>query len=78
MMSEIPILATQQPEYVKIVEGYNIGICVNPDQSNAYLNGLKDILKNHETYSYSFKKAKDELNWETEKLKLINFYNQII
>ncbi len=77
MMSEIPVLATQQPEYIKIVDGYKIGVCVNPEEPNAYLNGLNKILKDYVTYIPNLKKAKEELNWENEKLKLINLYQQI-
>lgn len=76
MMSEIPILATDQPEYIRIVDRFNIGITVNPDESGAYLNGLKEILKQYDIYKPRLKQAKQELNWDKEKLKLLDLYKE--
>lgn len=73
MMAEIPILGTKQPEYVNIIERYNIGICINPDEEK-YLDAFKLILSNYNQYKNNLIKAKKELNWENEKWKLLDFY----
>lgn len=78
MMSEIPILATQQPEYIKMVDAYKIGVCVNPDQPNAYYNGLQEILNNYHYYKGNIPKAKEENNWEFESKKLLHLYNEVL
>lgn len=78
MMSEIPILATQQPEYVKMIDKYKIGICVNPDQSNAYYEGLQQILENYAYYKKNIPKAKEENNWEFESKKLLHLYDEVL
>jgi glycosyltransferase involved in cell wall biosynthesis len=77
MSSEIPILATAQPEYEKIVSNHQIGVCINPDEPNAYINGLRFILENYDSFKPNLAKAKAILNWEQEKLKLIQLYKEV-
>jgi glycosyltransferase involved in cell wall biosynthesis len=77
LMAEIPILATQQPEYVNIVDKYKIGICINPDEEGAYLKGFNQIIKNYDFYKENTKLAKEELNWNNEKQELLNLYQKI-
>ncbi len=74
----IPILATQQPEYKNIIDGYECGVCVNPDVENSYLNGFNTILSDYERFFNNVKKANKELNWENERNKLIDFYSTIL
>ena len=76
-IAEIPILATQQPEYINIIDHYQSGVCVNPDEANAYFSGLKKIVANYSFYKNNCIIAKKELNWGAEKNKLINFYKKI-
>ena len=73
MMSEVPILATKQPEYVQIVEKYKLGECINPETENFYTTFLR-IISNKEKYKVNIKKTKKILNWENESLKLVEFY----
>jgi glycosyltransferase involved in cell wall biosynthesis len=76
IISGIPILATQQPEYINIVEPYQVGICVNPDEKNAYLNGFNKIMATN-IWKENLQKAKEELNWENEQKKLISLFSEI-
>jgi glycosyltransferase involved in cell wall biosynthesis len=78
MMSEIPILATAQPEYITIIDKYKMGECVNPDNKNAYIDGLKKILGNYEYYKNNTLKAKLENNWEIESQKLLSLYTSVL
>ena len=71
VLAQIPILATIQPEYKKIVNQYQIGLCINPDQENAYLKGFDLVLGTD--YKQQLKDALEELNWDVEKLKLKDF-----
>lgn len=77
IMAGIPVLATQQPEYIKIVENYKVGICINPDQEN-YFDAFTTILSNYNFYTENIIKAKEDLNWEKESNVLLNFYRKII
>lgn len=79
MMSELPILATQQPEYVKIVEKNQIGICIYPDNDGKpYLEGFYKIIDNIDFYIENIKETKLKLNWNIEKENLIQFYKHLI
>lgn len=77
LLAGIPILATAQPEYKNIVESYEIGVCVNPDEPNAYCRGLDEILSKYDEYASHLPRAQKELNWETESQKLITFYQTV-
>ena len=78
LISEIPILATIQPEYKNIVEQYKIGECINPDKKGSYFKGFEKIIGNVSFYQNNMTKAKKELNWDIEKQKLLDFYSQNI
>lgn len=78
MHSHIPILATKQPEYVRIVENHKCGICVNPDNNNAYIIGLEEILANYSYFKQNTINAAANLNWENEELVLHKFYKQLL
>lgn len=77
LMAGLPILATQQPEYRKIVENYDIGVCVNPEEPNAYLSGLNRVVADYDRYARNAENAKRELNWENESAALLNLYRSI-
>ncbi len=78
LMAEIPMLSTAQPEYVAIIDKYELGVCVNPDQKGAYYNGWKELMQNKKKYLQNFKTAKNELNWDNESKILINFYDTLL
>lgn len=75
--AHIPVLATQQPEYINIVDSYKCGVCVNPDNDHAYINGFNEIAKNLKYFVGNTAKASNELTWEEESHKLIELYKNI-
>lgn len=77
LIAEIPILATKQPEYINIIENYKIGVCVNPDVSNSYLIGFKELIKNSTFYKENIISTKKILNWENEEKTLLKLYNDL-
>ena len=78
IMSELPILASAQPEHKNIIEGHKLGVCVNADQQGAYWYGLKELLKNIDQYKKNVASSKRLFSWDTEKTHLLNLYNRII
>lgn len=78
LMAEIPILATAQPEYKSIIEKYGIGVCVNPDEPGAFINGFNHILQNDEAFRINITETKKILNWENESKKLIQQYDSLL
>lgn len=77
IQSEIPVLATQQPEYVNIVDKYKCGVCVNPDEKDAYIRGFYNIMSKYDDFVANTKLAKEELCWENEEQVLIDLYKNI-
>lgn len=77
MMAGLPILATQQPEYKRIVEDYDVGVCVNPEEPDAYVEGLRRVIAGYDRFSRNVEEAKRALNWENEKEALIDLYRSI-
>lgn len=78
LMAEIPILATAQPEYKSIIEKYGIGVCVNPEEPEAFINGFNHILQNDEAFRKNITETKKVLNWENESKKLIQQYDSLL
>lgn len=78
MNAGIPILATAQPEYKRIIDDYHCGLAIDADQKNAYLDGFNAILENYDFYKEQTRKASQQLNWENEEEKLLTFYKDII
>ncbi|HOY37840.1 MAG TPA: glycosyltransferase [Bacteroidales bacterium] len=77
MIAEIPVLATQQPEYTNIVDQYCIGVCVNPDIKGSYAEGFNQITRNYSLYHENIVKSKQILNWENEEKKFLYFYQNL-
>ena len=73
----IPVLATQQPEYRNIVENYNCGVCVNPDEKGAYLIGFNYILDHYAELQAKANSASEILTWENERGKLVELYKSL-
>ena len=70
----LPILATAQPEYRRLVEGYGVGICVNPDEPNAYVRGFDAVLANEPAFRRAAQEARQTLCWEGEEPRLLALY----
>lgn len=78
MQAGVPILATQQPEYVAIVEKEKCGVCVNPDETNAYINGFKTILSDYSFYQENVEQAAKKISWGNEKRYLLELYKTMV
>jgi glycosyltransferase involved in cell wall biosynthesis len=76
LIAEIPILATAQPEYINVVEKNKIGICINGDTPNAYLDGFYKIIKNYTQLKENLVAAKQIINWGIEQQNLIALYEK--
>ena len=77
IQAKIPVLATCQPEYVKIIEPNKCGVCINADKKNAYLNGYKSILSNYKYYQSNSDLTAKKISWDNEKNKIQEFYKQL-
>lgn len=78
IMAGIPIVASSLPEMKKIVEGFNLGVTVDPDNPESIREGICFLLEDSVRYK-KFKqncyKVSKMLNWENEEDKLIKIYS---
>lgn len=77
IQSEIPVLTTLQPEYRAVIDKYECGVCVNPDEKDSYIKGFIKIMNNYSYYKTNTKTAKQDLCWENEEQKLIELYKKL-
>ena len=79
IMAGIPMVASDLPEMKKIVEGYNVGVTVDPDDPKSISRGIRLLIQDQAKYN-EFKqncyKASRILNWENEEDKLRDIYSQ--
>jgi glycosyltransferase involved in cell wall biosynthesis len=73
----LPVLATRQPEYRRVVEEYGVGVCVDPDRPGAYSEGLSAILSNLPEWRRRVLAARLELTWQKEQDRLLGFYREL-
>lgn len=77
IMAGLPVLATTQPEYRKVVDGYGVGACVEPDKPGAYLQGFMRILDCYPMFKGNVQRARLLLNWEREERVLLELYRKL-
>jgi glycosyltransferase involved in cell wall biosynthesis len=73
----IPVLATSQPEYQRLVEGHGVGVCVDADQPGAYSRGLSALLAEYPRWRERVRAARSELTWEREQQRLLQLYQEL-
>ena len=81
IQSLTPIISCNFPEFVKIINGYNIGICVDSNSTKDINEAIELMRTNKIKYSIYKKnliKAKNELHWENESKILKNEYAKLI
>ncbi len=78
IMSEIPILGTAQPEYEKVINNHDVGVCINPEKINTIQSAIHNLIANKERYKQNCRIAKKELCWDVEQKKLLSLYQTII
>ncbi|MDZ7765466.1 MAG: glycosyltransferase [Melioribacteraceae bacterium] len=69
IMAGIPVISSSLPQMKKIVEQYNVGVCVDLEKTTDVSNDLNEMLSDEsklETYKDNCKKAAQELNWDVE------------
>ncbi|EFC90805.1 glycosyl transferase group 1 [Dethiosulfovibrio peptidovorans DSM 11002] len=82
MASEIPVVASSFPLWIKIVSSSKCGICVNPLNPKEIGKAINWILDNPKKAASMGRKGRKatqtNYNWETESKKLLNFYRNVV
>jgi glycosyltransferase involved in cell wall biosynthesis len=81
MSSGLPVIASDYPLWKGIVEKYNSGICVDPENSEAIADAI-NYLMNHpneaEAKGANGRRAVEEVfNWKQEEKKLLDLYKSL-
>lgn len=81
MSSSLPVIASNFPLWVEIIEKNNCGICVDPKDSNEILLAINKIFDNQSKareFSENGRMAIiKKYNWGIEEKKLVKFYNDL-
>jgi len=81
IQSETPIIGSSFPEISKIVNKYDIGLLVDPENDGEIVNAIEQMRTDKDMYSRfkkNIKKAKEELCWENEHKALKKAYAKIL
>lgn len=82
MAAGLPVIASDFPLWKKIVEGNQCGICVNPTDVNEVRKACVHLLKRPELgrrMGLAGRKAVvQKYNWNCEKDKLLNLYQELL
>ncbi|MGF2097932.1 glycosyltransferase [Mammaliicoccus lentus] len=79
MMAHVPVVSCDFPEIQKVVEETNTGIVIDSHNVNEIAEAVNKLVKNPQLrseMSENTKVAKEIYNWENEKVKLLDIYNE--
>ena len=78
IMAEIPVLVSNLPQMKQIVDDYEIGLAVDPNDKDAVKNALIKLAEDDNLYNkfkMNCKSASEKLNWENEATNLLATLN---
>ena len=81
IMSDIPVVACDFPEIKRVVEGEQVGLCIDSHNPDEIAKAVNELLANKELYEkskFNCKKAKEKYNWSNEKEKFISIYKELL
>ncbi|MFI3379020.1 glycosyltransferase [Mammaliicoccus sciuri] len=81
MMAHIPVISCDFPEIKKVVEETNTGLVVDSHNASEIANAVNQLVKDtnlRNQLSENTKQAKEIYNWNNEKSKLLEVYNQFV
>lgn len=77
----LPVISSDFELYKEVIEKYDCGIAVNPEDSQAIADAIEYLVLHPEkasSYSANAKEAVLHFDWKTEEKKLLDFYKMII
>ncbi len=77
----LPIAASHFPEMKHLIESYRLGFVFDPENPKQMADSIRQFFDSPEQqaeYRRNVQKAKKELNWENEEIKLATLYSQIL
>ena len=80
IMAGIPQVCVNYPEYKRINDVYPVALMIDEVDADTIAKAINNLLDNTELCNSLQKNtliAKEELNWEKEEIKLINYWKSI-
>lgn len=81
MMAGIPVIATDFIIWKKIIDKYNCGICINPNDISSIKNAIQFLLNNKEEAKEMGNRGKiaiqQEYNWKSQEKILLEMYHNL-
>ncbi len=80
IMACVPQVCVNYPEYKTTNDKYNIALMINDTKAETIAAALNKLLQNAQLYEQLRKNcviAREDLNWEHEEKKLVEFYNDL-
>lgn len=81
MDAELPVICSNYKLWKEIVEKYDCGVCVDPNNIEEIVKAIKNLLNNPEQAKLMGKNGKravvTEYNWYTQETILLNLYKEI-
>jgi len=80
IMARVPQVCVNYPEYKAINDFYNVALMVDDTNEETIATALNKLIQNkqlHEQLRKNCVIAREELNWENEEKKLIEFYERL-
>jgi glycosyltransferase involved in cell wall biosynthesis len=69
IMAEVPVIVSSLPQMKEIVDKYNVGFAVDPNNKDELITALKNLTSDeiqYKKFKQNCNRASDELNWENE------------
>jgi len=79
-MGGIPQVCVNYPEYKVLNDEFNIALLVDNIKPETLANAMNELLNNENIYQQLRENtllAREQLNWQTEEIKLLNFWKNI-
>ncbi|GBD87630.1 spore coat protein SA [bacterium BMS3Abin03] len=76
IMAEIPVLVSNLPQMKQVIDEYEVGIAVNPNDKEEVKDALKKLATDKNLYNkfkLNCKTASEKLNWENEIQNLLSY-----
>ena len=80
LMSGLPAVMSDFPEIRKVLEGYGVGVAVNPTDLDLAVRTVQNLIDDKEQYGAMLKnieRHRQAFAWESEEGKLVNIYKEI-
>jgi glycosyltransferase involved in cell wall biosynthesis len=79
--AELPLLYPELPEIKKLAEQYELGISIDPQQSESIRTAVEELSGNPkrvQAYRQNLQRAKQELSWEREEVVLRELLTEVL